>query len=916
MRLILNLIYNNAKKDKNDKSFKENQSKEFLKEREQYFKIQDLKAKLQDKGVAISELKRLIEKLKGKSVGTKFEKSLVIRQRNAFKCQRPSILGKPTIFSDSLEKQDCLKSKSVTKNNVSNDFSKLVTAQILPPNSKSIVKNTNVIAPGMYNLHTEPIQTRTTQLPYDIRKTNKRVSFFTEVIPPTSVSRPQLKSNQLEDRFMLNNSQGQKQEVEDQHRHVKFSSNKTSVTACNDSLNAKTSNVNFVYVTCGKCVLNDNHDKCVLHYLNGVNSRTKMPMVVAVSTREPKRIVNQSVAIPLRRTVASESTNQKPRHTTRKLYKHASSHGTDLYSITLQGTSSPNLICLMAKATSSQAWLWHRRLSHLNFDTINLLSKNDIVIGLLKLKFVKDHLCSSCEFGKAKRKSFRTKTTPSSKRRYTWTHFLRSKDETPKVLIDFLRLVQRGLHAQIRIVQTDKSTEFLNNTLHAYFASEGISHQTSVSRTPEQNGVVKRWNRILVEAARTMLSAAKMALDHVSSDPVPQCQRTAHEHDSLSPGPQSQENVPQEAGTSSAKTTADAPNQCQQKHTTPLNTHTTPEPTCQDPTQAPTITSTENINQAEMITENAQVEDDEFINIYCTLVQDRGEPSSRHVDPSNMHTFYQRHPFEHCWMKDHPLEQVIENPSQFVKTRHQLESDGKMCMLALTVSRIEPKNIKEAMADSAWIESIQEELHQFERLDMDFKTTFLYGPLKEEVYVTQPDGFVDPYHPDKVYHLKKALYGLKQAPRAWYDELSNFLVSKGFSKGSIDPTLFITKHGEDIFLGARATGAAPGTRSIRNSTCRGGGNPGKSSRNTSRKSRITVFRKMAQPSAVVVSCPAIAVVIFLAIVTKRFVSLISNLLSWGISQCSRISLPLVIVSLVAGVALIVFSVVVVPIVTL
>ncbi|GJV91126.1 retrovirus-related pol polyprotein from transposon TNT 1-94 [Tanacetum coccineum] len=79
-------------------------------------------------------------------------------------------------------------------------------------------------------------------------------------------------------------------------------------------------------------------------------------------------------------------------------------------------------------------------------------------------------------------------------------------------------------------------------------------------------------------------------------------------------------------------------------------------------------------------------------------------------------------------------------------------------------------------------------------------TSFLYGPLKEEVYVNQPDGFVDPYHPDKVYRLKKALYGLKQAPRAWYDELSNFLVSEGFSKGSIDPTLFITKHGEDILL--------------------------------------------------------------------------------------------------------------------
>ncbi|GKA66915.1 retrovirus-related pol polyprotein from transposon TNT 1-94 [Tanacetum coccineum] len=143
-------------------------------------------------------------------------------------------------------------------------------------------------------------------------------------------------------------------------------------------------------------------------------------------------------------------------------------------------------------ATSFSCMLWASCLSHLNFDTINLLSKNNIVNGLPKLKFVKDHLCSSCELGKAKRKSFHTKTTPSSKRRlqllhmdlcgpmrvesingkkyvlvivddysrYTWTHFLRSKDETPRVLIDFLTLVQRGLHAQVTtvLVRTDKGT--------------------------------------------------------------------------------------------------------------------------------------------------------------------------------------------------------------------------------------------------------------------------------------------------------------------------------------------------------------------------------------------------------------------------------------------------------------------------
>nr|GFB91441.1 putative ribonuclease H-like domain-containing protein [Tanacetum cinerariifolium] len=180
------------------------------------------------------------------------------------------------------------------------------------------------------------------------------------------------------------------------------------------------------------------------------------------------------------------------------------SRRTDLYSITLQDTTSPNPICLMAKATSSQAWLWHRRLSHLNFDTINLLSKNDIVVGLPKLKFIKDHLCSSCELGKEKTKVFLIKDCPKLQKTVaTSTHGLMwSKDETPKVLIDFLRLIRRGLHAQVRTVRTDKSTEFLNKTLHAYFAAKGINHQTSVAQTPEQNGVVERRNRTLVEAAR------------------------------------------------------------------------------------------------------------------------------------------------------------------------------------------------------------------------------------------------------------------------------------------------------------------------------------------------------------------------------------------------------------------------------
>nr|GEW32873.1 hypothetical protein [Tanacetum cinerariifolium] len=164
--------------------------------------------------------------------------------------------------------------------------------------------------------------------------------------------------------------------------------------------------------------------------------------------------------------------------------------GSDLYTISLQESTSSIPLYLMAKATPTQAWLWHRRLSHLNFDYINLLSKKDIVIGLPKLKYVKDQLCSSCELGKAKISSFKSKAVPSFKgrlnllhmdlcgpmrvaningkkyilvivddySRYRWTLFLCSKDETPEVLKDFLTIIQRNLQALVINVRTDRDT--------------------------------------------------------------------------------------------------------------------------------------------------------------------------------------------------------------------------------------------------------------------------------------------------------------------------------------------------------------------------------------------------------------------------------------------------------------------------
>ncbi|GJS18363.1 retrovirus-related pol polyprotein from transposon TNT 1-94 [Tanacetum coccineum] len=157
---------------------------------------------------------------------------------------------------------------------------------------------------------------------------------------------------------------------------------------------------------------------------------------------------------------------------------------------------------------------------------------------------------------------------------------------------------------------------------------------------------------------------------------------------------------------------------------------------------------------------------------------------------------------------DRPLCKNVINLKWLWKNKRDEENiviRNKSRLVAKGYAQKEGIDFEESFAPVARLEAVRLFIayaahKSFTVYQMDVKTAFLYGPLKEEVYVNQPDGFVDPYHPDKVYRLKKALYGLKQAPRAWYDELSNFLVSKGFSKGSIDPTLFITKHGEDILL--------------------------------------------------------------------------------------------------------------------
>ncbi|GKD19835.1 retrovirus-related pol polyprotein from transposon TNT 1-94, partial [Tanacetum coccineum] len=220
------------------------------------------------------------------------------------------------------------------------------------------------------------------------------------------------------------------------------------------------------------------------------------------------------------------------------------SRGSNLYTISIEDMMKSSPICLLSKASKNKSWLWHRRLNHLNFGTINDLARKDLVRGLPRLKFEKDHLCSACQLGKSKKHTHKPKTentnlevlntlhmdlcgpmrvqTINGKKyilvivdnysRFTWVKFLRSKDETPEVVIKFLKQIQVGLNKTVRNIYTDNGTEFVNKDLTDYYERVGIFHQKTVLRTPRQNDVVKRQNRTLVEAARTMLIFSKASM--------------------------------------------------------------------------------------------------------------------------------------------------------------------------------------------------------------------------------------------------------------------------------------------------------------------------------------------------------------------------------------------------------------------
>ncbi|GKE69840.1 retrovirus-related pol polyprotein from transposon TNT 1-94, partial [Tanacetum coccineum] len=222
-------------------------------------------------------------------------------------------------------------------------------------------------------------------------------------------------------------------------------------------------------------------------------------------------------------------------------------------------------------------------------------------------------------------------------------------------------------------------------------------------------------------------------------------------------------------------------------------------------------------------------------------------PSSSALQSTSLH---QGVTVESTLMEYNPFALVDNNPFINVfalEPSSEASSSGDLSSADFVLSKVEPKNFKSAITEDCWFQAMQDEIHEFDRLQnkarlvakgyrqeegidfeesfssvarieairifianvasknmtiyqMDVKTTFLNGELKEEVYVSQPEGFVDPNYSTHVYRLNKALYGLKQAPRAWYDTLSRFPLDNNFSKGAVDPTLFTRKTGKHILL--------------------------------------------------------------------------------------------------------------------
>ncbi|GJS45200.1 retrovirus-related pol polyprotein from transposon TNT 1-94, partial [Tanacetum coccineum] len=417
------------------------------------------------------------------------------------------------------------------------------------------------------------------------------------------------------------------------------------------------------------------------------------------------------------------------------------SRDSNLYTLSMENLLLSSPICLLSKASKTKSWLWHRRLSHLNFDYITALAKHGLVRGLPKLKYQKDHLCSACALGKSKKYSHKPKAEDSIQEklyllhmdlcgpmriqsingrkyilvivenysRFTWVKFLRSKDEVPEFVIKFLKMIQVRLNATVRNIKTNNGTEFVNQTMKAYYEEVGISHQTSIARTPQQNGVVERRNRTLVEAARTMLiflkaPSGKLKLKDdmgifVGYAPAKKAFRIYNKR-----------MIIETIHFDFDELTAMASEQFIPAIIAPEHTVLTGTPSStiidQDAPSSSTSQTTQetlplviplSVEEADHDIEVAHIDNNPFVEFL--VPKHSSEESSTHVViPNNVHSISQPPKHINKWTKYHLIDNAIGDPSRLVSTRHQLQDEAIFCYFDVFLSSVKPKSYKEALA--------------------------------------------------------------------------------------------------------------------------------------------------------------------------------------------------------------------------
>nr|GEY84977.1 integrase, catalytic region, zinc finger, CCHC-type, peptidase aspartic, catalytic [Tanacetum cinerariifolium] len=356
------------------------------------------------------------------------------------------------------------------------------------------------------------------------------------------------------------------------------------------------------------------------------------------------------------------------------------SRGNNLYTMSLGDMMESSPIFLLSKASKTNSWLWHRRLSHLNFGAINYLARQGLVQGLPKLKFKKDHLSSACAMGKSKKKSHKPNLkTPTKKKTISSAHGSLWSNALP-----------------VRRIRLDNGTEFVNQTLREYYEQVGISHETSVARSPQQNGVVERRNCTLIKAARTMLIYARAPLFLWVKAFATACFT------------QNRAIIRLHYGKTPYKLLHDKLHDLSYFHVFGTLCYPT--------------NDSENLGKLqpkadlalEVVAPIAEVVAPELAASTGLLPQ---------LQLTKMHhhqvTLIQ-HPKLNLlkWTKDHPLENIIGELARPISTRLQLHEQSLLCYYGALLTSVEPKTYKDALTQSCCIKAMQEELNEFERLEV------------------------------------------------------------------------------------------------------------------------------------------------------------------------------------------------------